>query len=214
MDTKYAVDTKIANSKRELALKQASYDEEVNARVRERRKLWGGWRGEEGAVVEKAEAELAYQLQAAKLGQAIRTEEVAIEVVARRKAIAVQAAEATRREKELISTVRLPAEAEAFKVNTESQGQRTAVIERAKGSLPSAHIALGLASHIALSIRREGGVRPGDGRGGGVRDRGHRGSGGGGDAAQGGRLRPVRRRRRRPVRPRGPQLPLPSCPIP
>ena len=113
MDTKYTVDSRVANSQRELDLQQAAYDQEVNAR--------------------KAEAELAYQLQSAKLQQVIREEEIKIEVVERRKQIDVQEKEAERKEKELYGTVRLPAEAESFKLQTIAEGKKTQVIEGAKG---------------------------------------------------------------------------------
>ena len=64
----------------------------------------------------KAEAELAYTLQAAKEKQEIRTQQIEIEVIERRKLIEVEDREIERREKELQSTVRSPAEAESFKV--------------------------------------------------------------------------------------------------
>lgn len=74
--------------------------------------------------IQKAEAQLAYELQAAKTRQKIRTEEMQITVVERRKLIEIEEQEIARREKELIATVRLPAEAESFKVELVAQGQR------------------------------------------------------------------------------------------
>lgn len=56
--------------------------------------------------------------------QKIRSEEIEIEVVERRKQIAIQEKEILRKEKELVATVRLPAEAEAFKVEMIAQGKR------------------------------------------------------------------------------------------
>lgn len=56
--------------------------------------------------------------------QKIRSEEIEIEVVERRKQIAIQEKEILRKEKELCATVRLPAEAEAFKVEMIAQGKR------------------------------------------------------------------------------------------
>ncbi|EFX84252.1 hypothetical protein DAPPUDRAFT_239186 [Daphnia pulex] len=75
------------------------------------------------AGIRKAEAQLAYELQAAKTRQKIRTEEMQITVVERRKQIEIEEQEIMRREKELIATVRLPAEAESFKVELVAQGQ-------------------------------------------------------------------------------------------
>ena len=56
----------------------------------------------------KAQAQLAYELEVAEVQQKIRTEQIKINVVVRKKQIEIE-------EEELIGTVRLPAEAEAFK---------------------------------------------------------------------------------------------------
>ena len=60
-------------------------------------------------------AQLAYELEVAKVQQKIRTEQIKIDVVVRKKQIEIEEEEMKRKEKELIGTVRLPAEAEAFK---------------------------------------------------------------------------------------------------
>lgn len=65
--------------------------------------------------LQKAEAELAYELQAAKTRQRIKEEQMQIRVVERKQEIAVQEQEMQRREKELIATIRRPAEAEKYK---------------------------------------------------------------------------------------------------
>ena len=107
----------------------------------------------------KAEAQLAYELQAAKIQQRIKQEELQIQVgyfvnrliiffslrtqqriqiksfsilndngkfqvVERRKQIEIEEQEIKRKEKELMATVRLPAEAEAYKVQTVAEGMR------------------------------------------------------------------------------------------
>merc|ERR1719383_1501138 len=112
MDAKFQADTKIANSEREFKLQKAAFDQEVNTA--------------------KADAELAYELQAAKEKQQIRNEEIQIEIVERRKQIAIEEQEILRKEKELTSTVRLPAEAESYRVETLAQGQRTQTVEVAR----------------------------------------------------------------------------------
>lgn len=61
LETKYKCDALIAENKRSYELKQAEYDQEVNAR--------------------KAEAELAYELQGAQEQQRIKEEKMQIEVV-------------------------------------------------------------------------------------------------------------------------------------
>merc|ERR1719273_1521650 len=96
MDIKYSTDTKIEDNSRAFKLQKANFDKEVNSA--------------------KAEAQLAYELQAAKIQQKIRNEEMEIK----------------RKEKELTATVKLPAEAEAFKVQTVAEGNRTRVVETAK----------------------------------------------------------------------------------
>ncbi|KAH7959554.1 hypothetical protein HPB49_011876 [Dermacentor silvarum] len=72
----------------------------------------------------KAEAQLAYELQAAKMKQKIRNEEIEIDVVERRKQITIEEKEILRREKELTATIRLPAEAEAYRMEMIAQGKR------------------------------------------------------------------------------------------
>lgn len=74
--------------------------------------------------MQKAEAQLAYELQAAKIKQKIRNEEIQIEVVERRKQIEVEEQEVRRKEHELRSTVRLPAEAEYYKMGKIAEGKR------------------------------------------------------------------------------------------
>ena len=66
---------------------------------------------------------MAYELQAAKIQQRIRNEEIQIQVVERRKQIEIEDQEIKRKEKELIGTVKLPAEAEAYKVQTVAEGK-------------------------------------------------------------------------------------------
>ncbi|XP_006819994.1 flotillin-2-like [Saccoglossus kowalevskii] len=105
MDVKFDADTKVADSARMYELQKAGFEKEVNAR--------------------KAEAELAYELQAAKVKQKIRNEEIEIEVVERRKLIDIEEKEIARKEKELIATVRRPAEAESYKLETLAEGRRT-----------------------------------------------------------------------------------------
>jgi len=112
MDIKYSTDTKIEDNSRAFNLQKANFDKEVNSA--------------------KAEAQLAYELQAAKIQQKIRNEEIQIQVVERRKQIEIEEQEIKRKEKELTATVKLPAEAEAFKVQTVAEGNRTKVVETAK----------------------------------------------------------------------------------
>merc|ERR1712136_464520 len=112
MDIKYSTDTKIEDNSRAFKLQKANFDKEVNTA--------------------KAEAQLAYELQAAKIQQRIRNEEIQIQVVERRKQIEIEEQEIRRKEKELMSTVKLPAEAESYKVQTIAEGKRTQTVEAAR----------------------------------------------------------------------------------
>jgi len=112
MDAKFETEAKIENDTRAFKLESAKFDEEVNTA--------------------KAQAQLAYELEVAKIQQKIKAEEVKIDVVVRKKQIEIEEQEIKRKEKELIGTVRLPAQSEAYKVQTIAGGKRTQTIEAAK----------------------------------------------------------------------------------
>ncbi|CAH2051958.1 unnamed protein product, partial [Iphiclides podalirius] len=129
MDVKYSTDTKIEDNNRLYKLQKAQFDQEINTA--------------------KAESALAYELQAAKIKQRIRNEEIQIEIVERRKQIEVEQQEILRREEELVSTVRLPAEAEAYRLQTIAEGKRTQTVEAAKADAERIKV-LGLAEATAI----------------------------------------------------------------
>nr|CAH0106971.1 unnamed protein product [Daphnia galeata] len=105
-------DIEIAKAQRDFELKKAAYDQEVQAK--------------------KAEAELAYELQAAKTKQRLREEEMQIQVVERTQQILVQEQEILRKEKELDAKVRRPAEAEKFKLEKLADAHRQRVVLEAE----------------------------------------------------------------------------------
>lgn len=74
--------------------------------------------------VQTAEAQLAYELQSAREQQKIRQEEIEIEVVERKKQIEVEEKEVARMEKELMATVKQPAEAEAYRIQQVAEGEK------------------------------------------------------------------------------------------
>ena len=113
----YEAETKIAESERSFNVQKAAYDQEVNAR--------------------QAEAQLADELQRAKTMQEIRREEVEVEVVERAKQIELQEQEIQRRERELEATIRKPAEAERYRLETIAEGDRNAVVATATGEAES-----------------------------------------------------------------------------
>ncbi len=113
----YEAETRIAESERSFNVQKAAYDQEVNAR--------------------RAEAALADELQRAKTTQEIRREEVEIEVVERAKQIELQEQEIQRRERELEATIRKPAEAERYRLETIAEGDRNAVVAQATAEAES-----------------------------------------------------------------------------
>ena len=109
---RFEADTKIAESQRDFSVEKAAYDREVNAR--------------------QAEAELAAQLQEAKTRQQIREEELEVEVIERKKQIEVEQQEIARRERELDATVKRPAEAERFRLETVAAGEKAKTVAGAE----------------------------------------------------------------------------------
>jgi len=112
MESKLINDTEIARSKRDFELKKASYDTEVNTA--------------------KAEAEMAYGLQAAKVQAKIKEEEMQFKVVERAQNISIQEQEILRKEKELDSKVRKPAEAEKYRLEKIAEADRQRVVLEAE----------------------------------------------------------------------------------
>ncbi|HDD25340.1 MAG TPA: flotillin family protein [Chloroflexi bacterium] len=101
---KYKAETKIAEANKNYEVQKAAYDAEVNRK--------------------KAQAELAYTIQQKIEQQKVKAEEVQIEVIEKQKQIEVQEQEALRREKELEATVRKPAEAEQYRIQTLANAER------------------------------------------------------------------------------------------
>lgn len=105
-------DTQVAHAKRDFDVKKSQYDTEVNTA--------------------KAEAELAYQLQAAILQQRIKEETMHASVVERQKQIEIAEFEIQRREKELDYVVRKPAEAEKYRLEKMAEAYKKRVIMEAE----------------------------------------------------------------------------------
>ncbi|XP_069694172.1 flotillin-1 isoform X1 [Periplaneta americana] len=112
MAARFLNDTEIAKAQRDFELKKAAYDVEVQTK--------------------KAEAEMAYELQAAKTKQRIKEEQMQILVVERSQEISVQDQEIQRRERELEATIRRPAEAEKYKLEKLAEANRNRVILEAE----------------------------------------------------------------------------------
>merc|ERR1712064_113750 len=114
MEAKLKNDTEIARSKRDFELNKATYDTEVNTA--------------------KAEAEMAYGLQEAKVRSKIKEEEMQVKVVERQQNIAIQEQEIMRKEKELDSKIRKPAEAEKFKLEKLAEAERLKIVLEAEAN--------------------------------------------------------------------------------
>ena len=101
---KYRAETRIAESNKDYQVQKAAYDQEVNR--------------------QQVIAQLESELQEKKSRQQIVAEEVQIQVIDRQKRIQVEEQEALRMEKELLGTVRKPAEAEQFRIETIARAHR------------------------------------------------------------------------------------------
>ncbi len=110
---KYVAETRIAESQKSYAVQKAAYDQEVNQN--------------------RAIADLAYKLQETKTSQAVKEQEIQIEVVAKQKQIEVQQQEALRKERELEATVRKPAEAERYRIETLADAEKFKRLAEAQG---------------------------------------------------------------------------------
>jgi flotillin len=93
-----AAETRIAEADRDYRMKVQEYEASVNQK--------------------RAEAELAYDIQRNTTMQKSREEEVKIQVVEREGLINVQEKEIQRKERELDATIRKPAEAERYRIET------------------------------------------------------------------------------------------------
>lgn len=117
MQSRFANDIQIAKAKRDFELKKAAYDQEVQTK--------------------KAEADLAYALQAAKTKQRIKEEEMQVKVIERHQQIQLQEQEIQRREKELDATIRRPAEAEKFRLEKLAEAEKQRIILEAQAEAES-----------------------------------------------------------------------------
>jgi flotillin len=110
---RFAAETKVAEASRDYELKKAGYTASVNQ--------------------QKAEADLAYDLQRFKTNQLVKKEEITVQVVERDQLIAVQEKEILRRQKELEATVQKPAEAARLAAMQAADGERYKITAEAAG---------------------------------------------------------------------------------
>src|SRR5262245_49106149 len=110
---KFTADTGIASASRDYQMNLADYQASVNK--------------------QKAESDLAYDLQKYKTAQRVKREEVQVAVVEKESLIGVQEQEIKRREKELEATIQKPAEAERTKVRTLADAEKFRLETEAAG---------------------------------------------------------------------------------
>jgi flotillin len=101
---KYLADTQIAEADRDYKMKLANYTASVNQ--------------------QKAQADLAYDLQKYQTQQLVTAEQVKVEVVEKQNQVAVQEQEIKRKENELNATIHLPAEAERYRIEQLAQAEQ------------------------------------------------------------------------------------------
>lgn len=99
---------------RDLGIQKANYDAEVQQK--------------------RADADLAYTLQQNITNQKVKEQEIEVQVVEKKKQIEVQQQEALRKERELEATVRKPAEAEQFRIETLSNARKFQIEAEAGGN--------------------------------------------------------------------------------
>jgi flotillin len=110
---KLGADTKVAEATRDFQLKQAEYLATV--------------------ARQKAEADLAYDLQRFKTSQLVKKEEIQVQVVERDQLIALQEKEILRRQRELEATVQKPAEAQRQAAMQAADAERYKLAAEAAG---------------------------------------------------------------------------------
>lgn len=111
----------VAEADRDAAIMEAKYE----------KKFMNVTHFDQEVNAAKAQTSLAYDLQAAKIQQNIRSEEMEIDVVERRKEIEIESHEIERKDRELKATIELPADAENYRIQQIAEGERTQVIETA-----------------------------------------------------------------------------------
>ncbi|KAG0721123.1 Flotillin-1 [Chionoecetes opilio] len=129
---KFANDTLVAKASRDFQLKKALYDQEVQAK--------------------QAETDLAYELQSAKTRQKIKEEAMETEVVERKARIMVAEQEIQRAEKKLDSTIKQPAAAEKFRLETLAGARKQQLLLEAEAEAESKRLK-GEAEALAIKAK-------------------------------------------------------------
>jgi len=124
-EAKFLADTKVAEAQRDYQMNVANYQASVNQ--------------------QKAQSDLAYDLQKFKTGQLVKAEEVQVQIIEKQKNIELQQQEILRKQRELEATVQRPADAERYRVETLANAKKFQLETEAAGAA-SATKATGFAS--------------------------------------------------------------------
>lgn len=112
-EAELAADTKIKEAEKNFKVQTAAYDSEADRN--------------------RAQADLSYALQQNTSQQAVKEQEVQVQVVEKKKQIEVQEQEVLRRQRELEATVVKPAEAEQIRVRTIAEATKFQTLTQAEG---------------------------------------------------------------------------------
>ena len=129
---RYSADTEIEASRRDFETNRARYELEVQN--------------------QKAQADLAYELQNAITSQQVRAEQLQIEIVERLKAIELMDAEVNRRKRELEAQVLEPAAAEARKIEVLADAEKERLAALGAGDADARRLK-GLADAEAMAAK-------------------------------------------------------------
>ncbi len=109
----FEAEGEVAQSKRDYEMKQAEYTASVN--------------------LKKAEADQAYDLQKNKSLKQVRVEEVNVQIASKEKAVELEEKEILRKEKELEASIKKPAAARQFEIETLANAERHRLEATARG---------------------------------------------------------------------------------
>src|SRR5258706_70064 len=113
-EAKFLADTRIAEAQRDYQSSVAQYQATVN--------------------LQKAQADLAYDLQKYKTGQLVKAEEIQVSIIEKQKQIELQQQEILRKQRELEANVQKPADAERYKVETLANARKFQLEAEAAGA--------------------------------------------------------------------------------
>jgi flotillin len=120
-------------AQQDMEARQAEAARDADARMAERDRNIRAAEYQAQENEAKAKADLAYPLQESKTQQLVEKEKIQVEVIQKEMQTQVQLREIERKERELDATVRKPAEADRFRIETLADAERARRIQEAEG---------------------------------------------------------------------------------